>query len=365
MATFDLAHLGETVAAALVAELELERAAVWQWDKRRGSLCLAAWAGEWSTPPPATLPSDLLRREGSHAPWRMNEGIAVAGLNDNEQERVIEVLAPLWATGNLVGALALGKRWDDEIFDERDMEVVDIITQQTTLLLLTASHIQRVRRFPSEIAAAQESERLKIAQELHDTVQQFLGRLPFLLEVSRQKAMKEPEETQAILEHCLTEVECAAATVRDLRNNLAPRHLEQGLSRPLELLVEKFRARTAMSTQVKVSPAVDAAISLEMRHALYRVIQQALDNAAAHAQASRVTVAVTLDGSRVLFSVVDDGCGFSEEDRRRAEERGSFGLRSMDARITSLQGVLAFGPSEPSGTRISGWLPVEPGRDAG
>src|SRR6185369_8655098 len=101
---------------------------------------------------------------------------------------MIEVVTPLAISGRAVGLLGSGKRWDEEIFDERDLQITELIAQQAGLFLLTALQIEQLRQVPQEIATAQERERFKIAQELHDTIQQFLGRLPFFLEVSRGAA---------------------------------------------------------------------------------------------------------------------------------------------------------------------------------
>jgi signal transduction histidine kinase len=347
----DLAQLPAAIATALVERLELERAAIWRWDAERG-LILAGRAGEWPTPPPLSLDPDLLQ---AGAPFHLETTLFPG---ESEAPRSLEVLAPLWASGEAVGLLGLGKRWDDEVFDDRDLEIVALIAQQAALFLLSAEQVEQLRRFPSQIAATQERERFKIAQELHDTIQQFLGRLPFLLEVSRQTVSDNPGEAQAILERCIAEVEGAAETVREIRNNLAPLPLARGLVEPLALLVDRFVARTHLQLRVEVSPEVDQVLSVEARHALYRVIQQALDNVAAHAGAGLVSLRVGREEGRVAFAVVDDGKGFSRQERQQAEERGSFGLKSMEARITSLQGVFTIEPATPSGTRISGWLPT-------
>jgi signal transduction histidine kinase len=102
---------------------------------------------------------------------------------------------------------------------------------------------------------------------------------------------------------------------------------------------------------------VDARLDVEARHALYRVVQQALDNVAAHAEASRVTITVTPADRGVRFAVIDDGQGFSEQQRVSAQDKGSFGLKSMHARVTSVGGELTAHSSPGSGTQIRGWLP--------
>jgi two-component system NarL family sensor kinase len=252
----------------------------------------------------------------------------------------------------------LGKRWDDEIFDARDLVIVDLIAQQAALFILTALQVEQLRQVPEQIASAQERERFKIAQELHDTVQQFLGSLPFYLQTSRESIQGNPDEADAVLERCINEVENAAQTVRQIRNNLSPLQLEDGLIRPMETLVDNFRLRTGLVVHLEITPEVDATLTPGDRHALFRVTQQALDNIAAHAEASQVHLKFEHYDGRLHFEISDDGRGSSEEQRAQASEQGSFGLTSMQARIAARGGGFSIDSTPGQGTRISGWLPI-------
>jgi signal transduction histidine kinase len=186
-----------------------------------------------------------------------------------------------------------------------------------------------------------------------------LGRLPFYLEVSRSAARDDPAQADALLQRCIDDVEQAAKTVRQIRANLAPFQLQKGLVEPLQDYVQRFSARHAWQATVYIEPETDAALTSEARHAVYRVVQQALDNIASHAQAKQVSVIVgRLDG-RVQFEVTDDGVGSSEADRAQAQARGSFGLKSMRDRIESLGGEFEIASRLGQGTRVRGWLPVQ------
>ena len=210
---------------------------------------------------------------------------------------------------------------------------------------------------PQRIAQVQEHERFRIAQELHDTVQQFLGRLPFDLDVCRAGVRTEPAETEAILQHCLVDVEETAQALRQIRNDLAPHQLEAGLSRPLQELIDRFGARTGLDMNLSFEADVDVRLSLEARHALYRVIQQALDNIRTHAHAHRVGVTLTML-DQLHFGIVDDGQGFSVEQKLQFGRHGGFGLKSMEARIAALGGELKIVSALGRGTQVIGWLPI-------
>ena len=175
--------------------------------------------------------------------------------------------------------------------------------------------------------------------------------------VSRSAARQNPAETETVLQRCLTDVESAAQAVRQIRSRLAPLQLEKSLSQPLQLLVEDFRSRTTIETQLELASEIDALLAPNARHALYRVVQQALDNIAAHAQAQHVTILLTTSADRLDFLIADDGRGIGEEQRAQAEARGSFGLKSMPARIIALGGEFDLRSLVGEGTRISGWLP--------
>lgn len=362
----DLASLPDEMVTALASALQLDRVALWLWQPETGSLALASSAGVPGDrlparlfPPPASLEQPV--HIGADAP-------SVAAWLQPLQACGFEAAAPLNAPAAAdaldaaaeaaVGLLAFGKRVDEEIFHTRDLEIIDLIAQQAALFLLTAQQIERLREVPRRVTEAQERERFRLAQELHDTIQQFLGRLPFYLQVSRTSVRSRPEQTEALLQRCIADVEGAAQTVRQIRGELAPIQLESKLTQPLVDLLERFRVRTGLAVQVEVAADIDARLSPPARHALYRVIQQALDNADVHAcGATRVAVAVRSVDRQVHFSVTDDGCGFTEAQRAQAEAAGHFGLRSMQARIGALGGELTVTPGANGGVAVQGWLP--------
>lgn len=357
----DLAQLPHTIVAALVSELKVEQAAIWVANDARDQFDLEAHAGHSLV----GLPDRLLIPTALITPVRVEQ----AGLSDGTglSDGIgmpslllacgIEALAPLVGAEQLIGVLGLGKHWDEEIFRDRDFEIVELIAQQAALFLLTARQIDELRQVPRRVSEAQERERFKIAQELHDTIQQFLGRLPFFLEVSRSLTHDDPAKADELLQRCIDDVEQAAKTVRQIRANLAPFQLQTSFVQPMQELIDRFTARQHLDTRCALAPDLDQCLSLEARHALYRVVQQALDNAAAHAHAKQITIVLMRSDSRVTFEIVDDGVGSSAADRARAEAQGSFGLKSMRDRIEALGGEFEFVSSPGQGTIVRGWVP--------
>ena len=360
MGASSLRELPPAMAAALVDELALERAAVWLWQADSGGFQLAAEAGATAPPLPSQLdgPAGIPRgrairtQPADRAPIWLRPLAAAGG---------IEVAVPLVAGGAPIGLLGLGRRWDEEIFDDRDLAVADLVGQQATLFLQASLQVEELHRVPDRVAAAQERERLRVAGELHDTIQQFLGRLPFFLAAGRDRLRDDPQAAADILDRCLTDVEEAAAVLRRIRVSLAPNQLETNLLHSLHGLVAHVQQRSGLAVTLVAPPDLDEALNPETRHALYRVIQQALDNTVAHAGATAAGVTLAREDGRVMFSVRDDGCGSSADERRAAQAAGSFGLKSMAARLELCGGVLAFDSAPGAGTTVGGWVPAAGG----
>lgn len=357
----DAEDLPRQMAAALVEEMGLAQTAVWLLNGEGGP-ALVGQAGEWTSPLPEKLPLTAGELAAMERPVRLSLAAARwKGLRPLARQGDLQIVAPLRVTEQALGLLALGRRWDEEIFDERDLEIVVLVAQQAALFVLAARQIAALRQVPQRVAEAQERERHRIARELHDTIQQFLGRLPFYLEVSRRSLRTDPDETERILAQSIADVESAAHTVRQIRHNLAPGQLENGLAEPLREMAQRFAARADLTVDVKIGPGVGEALSLPSRHALYRVVQQALDNVEAHAEAGRAAVTLTLQDGKVRFRIVDDGRGSSAADRQTARGRGSFGLESMAARVHAQGGEFHFHSSPGQGTELEGWLPSDNG----
>lgn len=358
----DPAALARRITQALVEESHLARAAVWLWQPERGAFEWAAEEGEAAPP----LPSRLMVGDAERTQARFYRlyvpGATPAWLEPLSDTQAIDLVIPLVAEERPLGLLGLGHRWDEEIFDARDLAIAELIGQQATLFLLAATQIEQLRGVPRRVVEAQESERRRLAAELHDTVQQFLGRLPFALSFTVEQIRADPEAMAAALERALDDIEVMAETVQGIRFNLAPNQLASSLERSLEALIARVRRRAGLSITLILGKGLDKAAAPAAREALYRVVQQALDNVVDHAEATVVSVTVERVDDRVIFAVIDNGRGSTEAERRDAEARQRFGLFSMRARVELCGGEFEFDSVPGRGTTVAGWVPAAGGR---
>jgi two-component system sensor histidine kinase UhpB len=195
--------------------------------------------------------------------------------------------------------------------------------------------------------AAQESERHRIAQELHDEVGQDLTVVLLGLKQLQQRAPADIAEELALLRESTRD---GLDDVRRVARQLRPGVLEDlGLSSALASLVNDFADHSQAVVRRTVSPGLPS-LSPEAELVVYRVAQEALTNAARHAHAARVDLSLTRLGDRLMLEVTDDGRGF---DTRIT----GAGLSGMRERARLVDGSLEV-TSSPRGTTVRLGIPV-------
>ncbi|MFD9093704.1 HAMP domain-containing sensor histidine kinase [Streptomyces collinus] len=200
----------------------------------------------------------------------------------------------------------------------------------------------------ARVLLAQEAERRRIAQELHDEVGQSMTAILLGLKRGADRAPKplraELQEMQEITRESLDEV-------RRLVRRLRPGVLDDlGLVSALISLTEDFATHTGLQVTRRFDAELPA-LDPETELVLYRVAQESLTNAARHADAHRVAVAVRHLRDRVELTVTDDGHGIT------APREGA-GIRGMRERALLIGGSLEIAPAGPTGTRITLAAPV-------
>jgi signal transduction histidine kinase len=147
------------------------------------------------------------------------------------------------------------------------------------------------------------------------------------------------------------------AATRRISSDLRPLMLDDlGLMAALEWLTQDFSRRTGVQCMLTMGDEI-AQTDARIQSALYRAVQEALTNAARHAQASTVRIDLSASADSVHLRIRDDGRGMDAADQAK---RGSFGLIGMRERIYILGGTLQLESAAGQGTAIAIDLPLAP-----
>jgi signal transduction histidine kinase len=206
---------------------------------------------------------------------------------------------------------------------------------------------------------AQETERRSISRELHDEVGQALGLL--LMEVGRlsNQLASDDAKSQELVEHIKELAERTVQTVRNIALLLRPSMLDDlGLVPAVEWYARELSRPGNMEVKVHAE-GVSESLPDEVKVCVYRVIQEALNNAQRHARAKNVLVELTQSGDAIHVEIKDDGSGFD------AKRTRGMGLLGMEERVKRLGGTIAINSRANAGTIIHVELPRTAGSGAG
>ena len=219
--------------------------------------------------------------------------------------------------------------------------------------LASRREAQRMTAYAANIVLAQEEERRRIGQEIHDEP------LQDLIQLYRRVADATEGEAPAIIGDLRESEGVLAATIKNLRDiarGLRPPGLEDlGLVPALRRLAQEFGERNALNVSFEVVGQVrrlDPGVEL----GAYRIAQQALHNVERHAAARAVTVAVNFGGKSVRVDILDDGIGFDLNQMQ--SDSTSLGLLGMRERAQLLGGSLAVQSKPDLGTSVRAVLPA-------
>ena len=197
-----------------------------------------------------------------------------------------------------------------------------------------AASRERVSELAQHLQTSVEMERAAIAREIHDDVGGSLTALKFdLAWLARHTGEATPEVRQR-LDSAIETVTHALESSKRIMHNLRPAILEQGLVAALQWLAQRFERRTGVICAFRTSvdnPQLPAGVPL----VAYRTAQEALTNVSKHAQATRVSIDLSLAQEVLSLEVSDNGKGLSSDDLAKAR---SFGIRGLHERASTVGG---------------------------
>ncbi len=219
---------------------------------------------------------------------------------------------------------------------------------------------ERLRELTVRLTQAQEEERRRLARELHDEVGQALTIIKMRMRMAQNALPPEIGPAREKLDAMGTLIDEALKTVRALSHELRPPLLDElGWNAALEWLCDSFAQRTSLQVGYQQTGHTDR-LDGQTELTAYRVVQEALTNAARHAGASRVLVTASADSSGLRVTIQDDGCGFDlDRVAQSGQPRSALGLLGMQERVDTVGGSLSIDSAPGTGTTIHVFLPCQ------
>jgi len=216
---------------------------------------------------------------------------------------------------------------------------------------------EQLRQLAARVQTAREEERAEVSRELHDELGQTLTALK--IEIGRAVAAFASEPTSVTtvdrLQSVVGLVDLGIATVKRISARLRPATLDHlGLAEAIRWEATTFKARTGIRCQVRTNRE-ESGLSAEQRTALFRIVQEALNNVVCHANASSVQITITEADDTVELRILDNGRGITAA---QATAPGSIGLLGMKERAALVGGTFRVSSQRGKGTVVSVHVPV-------
>ena len=266
------------------------------------------------------------------------------GEDDGEPLDWIRIVLPLYIKGKLTGLWLLGRRDPDDLYAQTELSVLRSIANQTAIALVNITQADRLHSLYQADIERHEHERANLAMELHDEVLNQLAGI----------SMKMDKKTSLDFEGDFQRV---TSRLRRTIQGLRPAMLNYGLTPALEDLVNELSTQTGHAVRIEADITSTCGRYDPQHEAhLYRIVQQASENALRHGQASAIRVQGRCDPESVQITIADDGIGFSNPaqlDLNQLLENKHYGLANMFERAALIRAELQIDSAPGEGTQVS------------
>jgi two-component system sensor histidine kinase DegS len=212
----------------------------------------------------------------------------------------------------------------------------------------------------AQIIHGREEERTRLAREVHDGPAQVLANSLMILEACYTLAEQTgAEKLTTMISRLRTSTKEGLQEVRRFIADLRPGALDdQGLIAAVGEYVQRYTNAYSASVSVDAEPL--PRLPRETEIVLYRIVQEALQNAHKYARGAHVSVRIARHGERLHLAIRDDGPGFDPHEVARRAGRSNWGLTSMRERAELIGARFSVASSPGHGTEVSVILPIEP-----
>ncbi len=272
----------------------------------------------------------------------------------------MELLNTVFSTGKPLKTEFKMARMDNGLVDNYGVALSPIFhgTRVITVICI-ARNINEAKAFEKHhreaLIEGQESERMRVSQELHDGLGQLFTAIKLNLQhlktgVDGGGLSSEAQESVKTLEE---NIGIAITEVKNISRNLMPDVLWQfGLKPAIEDLVYKWNTTVELEISLELVD-MNARFSPELEKALFRICQELVNNSICHGQANRVYVQLINHGNSIVLMVEDDGIGFDQK-----EASTGFGLRNIWSRAEVFEGRVEIDSGPNRGTVTTVEVPL-------
>jgi PAS domain S-box-containing protein len=363
--TRDELEVAGTVVDAARLLIQCYLCAVWLLDESGETLVRRAF---WAARPVSSAAQLPVDDEGAIVAAVARSGEMICVTDATATSRYVDVgignctalCVPLRVEERIIGAFTVASAHPNA-FGPAEQQVISTLAAQTSIAIENARLYQaveqqreRLRALTMRLTETEEIERKNLARELHDQVGQNLTAIGINLNIleaqmppaTRQTLQDRMEDSKALLQQ-------TTKRIRNVMADLQPPVLEDyGLVAALRWYGTQFAARSGINVSVYGEDELIQRLPASVESTLFRVVQEALNNVAKHAQASQVTVSVEFDAGIVRLIVADDGIGFDPAQAARPDARRGWGLLTMAERVEALGGHFSVESRPHSGARV-------------
>jgi signal transduction histidine kinase len=211
-----------------------------------------------------------------------------------------------------------------------------------------------LRRLAAHAETIKESERKRIAREIHDDLGQNLLALRIEVDLLASRTNKRHPRLHTRAHWMLEQIDATIKSVRQIINDLRPHVLDLGLTAAVDWQIAEFQRRTGLACEL-VSHNHDLHVSDRCATTLFRILQESLTNVSRHARATKVRVELGVDPESISMTVSDNGIGLS---KTGGQKPGSFGLVGIEERVRILGGKCIITSSANAGTTVHVSIPA-------
>jgi signal transduction histidine kinase len=244
------------------------------------------------------------------------------------------------------------------------IELLTLFGNQATIALQNASLYRALREERDKIVGKEEEARRKLARELHDGPTQDVAAIAMRLNFARLLVERSPDRARAELERL---EDLAHRTVREIRSmlfTLRPVILEtEGLVAALAQYAENIQENDDLPVQIEAA-GYETDLDLEVQGVVFAILEEAINNARKHAQASSILVRLRVESDLLVAEVIDDGRGFDVEAVEDGYgSSGSLGMLNLKERAVLIGGTVNVESVQGRGTRVTLLVPVSEEED--